>query len=97
MRIICCRFGDKFNQWHVDNLKHMIDEYSGLKYDSFEVIEDDLYGNWFNKFQMYDRFRDGENLYFDLDVIIHNKQDYGRNILLEQLTRQIYGRIYKSN
>ena len=31
MRIICCRFGDKFNQWHVDNLKHMIDEYSGLK------------------------------------------------------------------
>ena len=55
MRIICCRFGDKFNQWHVDNLKHMIDEYSGLKYDSFEVIEDDLYGNWFNKFQMYDK------------------------------------------
>ena len=28
MRIICCRFGDKFSQWHVDNLKHMIDEYS---------------------------------------------------------------------
>jgi hypothetical protein len=51
----------------------MIDEYSGLKYDSFEVIEDDLYGNWFNKFQMYDRVRDGENLYFDLDMIIYNK------------------------
>ena len=73
MRIICCRFGDKFTQWHVDNLKHMIDEYSGLKYDSFEVIEDDLYGNWFNKFQMYDRFRDGENLYFDLDLVIYDK------------------------
>ena len=73
MRIICCRFGDKFSQWHVDNLKHMIDEYSGLKYDSFEVIEDDLYGNWFNKFQMYDRFRDGENLYFDLDLVIYDK------------------------
>ena len=51
----------------------MIDEYSGLKYDSFEVIEDDLYGNWFNKFQMYDRFRDGENLYFDLDLVIYDK------------------------
>ena len=75
MRIICCRFGDKFTQWHVDNLKHMIDEYSGLKYDSFEVIEDDLYGNWFNKFQMYDRFRDGENLYFDLDVIVFKNID----------------------
>ena len=73
MRIICCRFGDKFTQWHVDNLKHMIDKYSGLKYDSFEVIEDDLYGNWYNKFQMYDRFRDGENLYFDLDMIIYGK------------------------
>jgi hypothetical protein len=51
----------------------MIDEYSGLKYDSFEVIEDDLFGNWFNKLQMYDKFRDGENLYFDLDVVIFNK------------------------
>ena len=73
MRIICCKFGKKYTNWHVRNLKHMIDEYSGLKYDSFEVIEDDLYGNWFNKFQMYDRFRDGENLYFDLDIIIYNK------------------------
>ena len=73
MRIICCLFGDKFTQWHVDNLKHMIDTYSGLKYDSFEVITEDLYGNWYNKLQMYDKFRDGENLYFDLDMIIHGK------------------------
>ena len=28
MRIICCRFGDKFNDWHVKNLKYMIDNYS---------------------------------------------------------------------
>ena len=67
-RIICCRFGNKFTQWHVDNLKHMIDTYSGIEYDKFEVIEGDLYGNWYNKFQMYDKFRDGENLYFDLDM-----------------------------
>jgi len=73
MRIICCRFGEKFTDWHVDNLKHMIDNYSGLEYDSFEVIENDIYGNWYNKLQMYDKFRDGENLYFDLDVVIHNK------------------------
>ena len=51
----------------------MIDKYSGLSYDSFEVIENDLYGNWYNKLQMYDKFRDGENLYFDLDMIIYNK------------------------
>ena len=73
MRIICCRFGDKFTNWHIDNLKHMIDNYSGLEYDSFEVIENDIYGNWYNKLQMYDKFRDGENLYFDLDVVIFDK------------------------
>ena len=73
MRIICCRFGTKFTDWHVSNLKHMIDNYSGLSYDSFEVIENDIYGNWYNKLQMYDKFRDGENLYFDLDIVIHNK------------------------
>ena len=36
----------------------MIDNYSGLSYDSFEVIENDIYGNWYNKLQMYDKFRD---------------------------------------
>ena len=51
----------------------MIDNYSGLSYDSFEIIENDLYGNWYNKLQMYDKFRDGENLYFDLDMIIYDK------------------------
>jgi hypothetical protein len=70
MRIICCLFGNKFNQWHVDNLKHMIDTYSGIEYTEFEVITEDLYGNWYNKLQMFDKFRDGENLYFDLDMII---------------------------
>ena len=73
MRIICCKFGKKFTNWHVNNLKHMLDNYSGLYYTDFEVIEDDLYGNWYNKLQMYDKFRDGENLYFDLDVVIFNK------------------------
>ena len=28
MRIICCKFGNKFTDLHVDNLKHMIDKYS---------------------------------------------------------------------
>tara|TARA_Y100001937_G_scaffold127304_1_gene199132 strand:- start:470 stop:1057 length:588 start_codon:yes stop_codon:yes gene_type:complete len=73
LRIICCRFGEKFTDWHIDNLKHMIDTYSGIEYDEFEVMEEDLYGNWYNKLLMFDKFRDGENLYFDLDVVIHNK------------------------
>ena len=73
MRIICCKFGDKFTDWHVDNLKHMIDTYSGLKYDSFEVITENPYNNVFNKLQMYSKFKDGQNLYFDLDVVIFKK------------------------
>ena len=73
MRLICCNTGERFGQWYVDNLKHMIDTYSGLKYDSFEVITEELYEGVFNKLQMFDKFRDGENLYFDLDIVIKNK------------------------
>ena len=47
--------------------------YSGIKYDKFEVITKDLYGNWYNKLQMYNKFKDGQNLYFDLDVVIYDK------------------------
>ena len=36
MRIIAVNTGVKFGEWYVDNLKHMIDNYSGIKYDSFE-------------------------------------------------------------
>ena len=53
----------------------MLDNYSGLYYTDFEVIEDDLYGNWYNKLQMYDKFRDGENLYFDLDRFKNSSYD----------------------
>ena len=51
----------------------MIDHHSGIEYDDFEVITNDIYGNYHNKLQMFDKFRDGENLYFDLDIIIYNK------------------------
>ena len=83
MRIICVNTGNKFGQWYVDNLKHMIDNYSGLKYDSFEVIEEEKYKGIFNKLQMFDKFRDGENLYFDLDICIYNKVP---NLIRKDLT-----------
>ena len=70
MRVICVHTGTKYSQWYVDNLKHMIDKYSGIKYDTFEVIRDEKYDKWFNKLQMFDKFRDGQNLYFDLDIVI---------------------------
>ena len=83
MRIICVNTGDKFGQWYVDNLKYMIDNYSGLKYDSFEVIEEEKHKGVFNKLQMFDKFRDGENLYFDLDVCIYGKLP---NLIRKNLT-----------
>ena len=83
MRIICVNTGNKFGQWYVDNLKHMIDNYSGLKYDSFEVIDEEKHKGVFNKLQMFDKFRDGENLYFDLDICIYNKVP---NLIRKDLT-----------
>tara|TARA_B100002019_G_C21192727_1_gene559736 strand:- start:194 stop:694 length:501 start_codon:yes stop_codon:yes gene_type:complete len=48
----------------------MIDKFSNLEYDEFEVITKSLYGGVYDKLQMFDLFRDGQNLYFDLDVVI---------------------------
>jgi hypothetical protein len=73
LRVICVRTGDKYNKWYEDNLKHMIDKYSGLEYDEFVCIRDDIYDDErgvFNKLQMFDRYRNGQNIYFDLDVLI---------------------------
>jgi hypothetical protein len=70
MRVICVRTGDKFDSWYEKNLKHMIDTYSNLDYSSFEVIRDDVYEGVYNKLLMFDRYRDGQNIYFDLDVLI---------------------------
>lgn len=71
IRVICVRTGDKYSQWYEDNLKYMIDTYSGLEYDSFEVIRNNEYElQVFNKLQMFNQYRDGTNIYFDLDVLI---------------------------
>ena len=82
MRIICVNTGDKYDQWYTNNLKHMIDTYSQLEYNSFEIITEEIYGGVYDKLQMFDRFRDGQNIYFDLDVLIKGdcnqflKQDF---------------------
>lgn len=71
LRVICVQTGTKYDDWYVDNLKHMVDTYSNLRYDSFEVVTEDLYEiQVFNKLQIFDKFRDGQNIYFDLDMLI---------------------------
>ena len=70
-RVICVRVGDLYDQWWEDNLRHMIDTYSGIEYDEFVCIRDEEFEMPVaNKLLMFDRYRDGQNLYFDLDVLI---------------------------
>lgn len=73
MRVICVCTGDKYTDWHVQNLKNMLDKYSGLEYNEYVVLTKDKYNGVFNKLLMFDEFKDGENLYFDLDLVIYNK------------------------
>ena len=72
-RVICVNTGTKYSQWYVNNLKHMIDNYSNLKYDKFEIITENRYDDErgvFNKLLMFEKFTDGQNIYFDLDILI---------------------------
>lgn len=99
MRIICVNTGDKYSQWYTDNLKQMIDTYSKLEYTSFEIIEDIEFGGVYDKLQIFDRFRDGQNLYFDLDILI--KGDCNKFITKELTVCHAYwrteGSYYKIN
>jgi len=72
-RIICAKWGEKYNDNHISNLKYMIDTYSGITYDKFEIIDKNLFDNMYNKLQMFDLFRDHHNIYFDLDNVIYKK------------------------
>ena len=81
IRIIAVRTGTKYDQWYEDNLIHMIDNYSNVKYDILEVIRDNKFDDErgvFNKLQMFDKFTESNitNLYFDLDVCIKKDCNY---------------------
>jgi len=57
-------------QYWVDNIKHMLDNV-GAEYDNIHVIDDIVYGGVYDKLRLFAAFRDGQYLYFDLDVIIN--------------------------
>lgn len=57
----------------VDNIKHMLDvccEIWGDEYDDIHVMEDIVHGSVYDKLVLFDRFRTGRYLYFDLDILI---------------------------
>lgn len=68
--IICVKTGSKYDQWYVDNLKHMVDQFSGIEYNKFEVIENEEFGGVYDKLQIFNEFTTGQNIYFDLDLVI---------------------------
>ena len=62
IRVICVCTGTKYDEWYVENLKHMIDTYSGIKYDKFEVMRENRYDDErgvFNKLLIFEKFKDG--------------------------------------
>ena len=73
LRVIVVNTGTKYDSWYNNNIKHMIDTYSGLEYDEFHVLQDDRYEMQVaNKLIMFEKFTDGQNIYFDLDTIINH-------------------------
>jgi hypothetical protein len=70
LNIICVCTGDKYHPIYVDNLKYMLDKFSGLEYDTFNVVSEDRHDGVFNKLQIFERFTEDYNIYFDLDIII---------------------------
>tara|TARA_R110002153_G_scaffold92909_1_gene225327 strand:- start:1190 stop:1783 length:594 start_codon:yes stop_codon:yes gene_type:complete len=54
----------------VDNIRHMLDN-CGREYDTIHVVNDIVYGSVYDKLTLFDLFRKGQYLYFDLDIIIN--------------------------
>tara|TARA_B110000211_G_scaffold229155_1_gene286480 strand:- start:2146 stop:3069 length:924 start_codon:yes stop_codon:yes gene_type:complete len=72
-RVIVACWGNKYNGWHIRNIKHMLDKYSGITYNNFVVFEKDTFGNMYNKLEIFNDYKDGKNLYLDLDMVIYDK------------------------
>ena len=72
LRVICVCTGSKYDPIWIDNLKYMVDNFSKLNYDNFSVVDQEDYGDVFDKLQMFKKYRDGQNIYFDLDTVIRN-------------------------
>jgi hypothetical protein len=54
----------------VDNIKYMLDN-NNREYDKIHVVDEVIYGGVYDKLLLFDRFREGQYLYFDLDIVIN--------------------------
>ena len=62
---------DYGQQIWVDNIKYMLDN-NNREYDTIHVVDDVVYGGVYDKLLLFDRFREGQYLYFDLDIVINS-------------------------
>lgn len=69
-RVIVVCTGTKYSEWFVENMMYMVDRFCMFHIDEFCVIREDKFDTSMNKIQMFDLYRTGWNLYFDLDVVI---------------------------
>ena len=60
------KYGD---QYYVDNIVHMLDN-SKTTYHKMHVIDDVVFGGVYDKLRIFDKFKTGQYLYLDLDIII---------------------------
>ena len=88
MRIIAVNTGVKFGEWYVKNLKHMIDKYSGLEYESFEVIRDEKYEAWFKTTDICTLWQE---YYYNLFCFAHTLKSLGHNFLLFNAAVNVMG------
>lgn len=56
------------SKW-VDNITYMLDNVKE-KYEKIHVIDDVVYGGVYDKLRIFDKFRTGQYLYLDLDLVI---------------------------
>lgn len=57
----------------VDNIRHMLNTCGEIwdeTYDKITVVDEPVYGGVYDKLRLFDLFRDGQYLYFDLDILI---------------------------
>ena len=63
------------NKLYISNITYMLEKVNS-KFEKIHVIDDVVYGGVYDKLRIFDKFRDGQYLYLDLDVVIKSNIDH---------------------
>lgn len=92
MQVVCVKWGDKYSADYVNKLYSMVSRFAPSPFqfacltdnptnvsreiNCIEFPPNNDLELWWNKMYMFDVFRTGPNLFFDLDVVIHSSLDF---------------------